>query len=49
MRHFLDLDLIAPADLRSILDEAHRMKKARLGQPKGMADKDASLQAIFSR
>ncbi|KAF0183552.1 MAG: ornithine carbamoyltransferase [Hyphomonadaceae bacterium] len=44
MRHFLDLDLIAPADLRSILDEAHRMKKARLGQPKGMADKDASLQ-----
>ena len=43
VRHFLDLDLIEPAALRAILDEAHRRKRARAGRPKGAVDDDAPL------
>ncbi|GGZ27817.1 ornithine carbamoyltransferase [Asticcacaulis endophyticus] len=40
-RHFLDLWALSPEDLRSILDDAHVRKKARLGWPKGRVDADA--------
>jgi ornithine carbamoyltransferase len=40
-RHFLDLWALSPEDLRSILDDAHARKKARLGWPKGRVDADA--------
>ncbi|NBC19799.1 MAG: ornithine carbamoyltransferase [Alphaproteobacteria bacterium] len=43
MRHFLDLIDIAPADLRTILDDALAMKAARRGAPLGQADADAPL------
>ena len=53
-RHFLDIDLIEPASLRAILDEAHRRKRARSGKPKGAPDDDAPLAghvlaAIFEK
>ena len=38
IRHFLDLWQIDAAELRAILDEAHRAKKARAGWPKGKVD-----------
>lgn len=40
-KHFLSLSDIPKEELRSILDEAHRVKKARLNLPKGYADIDA--------
>ncbi|MDC7676048.1 ornithine carbamoyltransferase [Asticcacaulis machinosus] len=40
-RHFLDLWALSPEDLRSILDDAHARKSARLGWPKGRVDADA--------
>lgn len=40
-RHFLDLWALSPEDIRSILDDAHARKKARLGWPKGRVDADA--------
>lgn len=40
-RHFLSLADIPASELRSILDEAHRRKKARAGLPKGFTDIDA--------
>jgi ornithine carbamoyltransferase len=43
IRHFLDLWPIERAELRAILDEAHRMKKARAGWPKGRVDAGAPL------
>lgn len=43
IRHFLDLWPIERAELRAILDEAHRMKKARAGWPKGKVDAGAPL------
>ena len=43
MRHFLDLATPGRAALRTILDEAHRRKAARAGQPKGGRDADAPL------
>ena len=43
IRHFLDLWQLERADLRAILDEAHRMKKARNGWPKGKVDAGAPL------
>jgi ornithine carbamoyltransferase len=46
-RHFLDLDLIEPAALRAILDEAHRRKAARAGKPKGAPDDDAPLAGVM--
>jgi len=42
-RHFIDLWQIEPEDLRSILDQAHAMKKARSGWPRGRTDADAAL------
>lgn len=42
-RHFIDLWKLSPADLRAILDEAHRRKAARLGWPKGKRDDHAPL------
>jgi ornithine carbamoyltransferase len=42
-RHFLDLATAGREGLRAILDEGHRRKAARAGQPKGMADADAPL------
>jgi ornithine carbamoyltransferase len=42
-KHFLDISALSAADLRAIVDEAHRRKKARIGLPKGMADLDRPL------
>jgi len=44
IRHFLDLWLIDAGDLRAILDQAHRMKKARAGWPRGRIDPGAPLE-----
>ena len=54
MRHFIDIDLLAPEEVRAILDEAHARKRARLGWPKGKVDVDAPLSghvlaAIFEK
>jgi ornithine carbamoyltransferase len=43
MPHFLDLATPTATGLRAILDEAHRRKAARAGQPRGMVDADAPL------
>lgn len=43
IRHFIDLWPIERAELRAILDEAHRMKKARAGWTKGRIDAGAPL------
>lgn len=43
MKHFIDLHTTAPDDLRSILDEAARMKSARAGRPKGTPDDEQPL------
>jgi ornithine carbamoyltransferase len=43
IRHFLDLWPLERADLRAMLDEAHRMKKARAGWTKGRIDVGAPL------
>ena len=43
IKHFLNLSEISKAELRAILDEAHRMKKARAGWPKGKIDEGAPL------
>ena len=43
IRHFIDLWQLSPEELRSILDQAHAMKRARAGWPKGQVDADAPL------
>lgn len=43
MKHFISLRHLEHKDIRSILDEAHRMKNARTGFPKGKLDEDAPL------
>jgi ornithine carbamoyltransferase len=43
IRHFLDIWPLESAELRAILDQAHAMKKARLGWPKGKVDPGAPL------
>ena len=53
-RHFLDLYRLEAADLRAILDDAHRRKSARLGWPTGRVDDDApardrTLAMIFEK
>lgn len=53
-KHFLSLSDIPKQELRSILDEAHRIKKARLNVPKGRVDNDApfngeTLALIFEK
>lgn len=42
-RHLIDLWALSPKDLRTILDEALRRKRARTGQPKGLPDADRPL------
>jgi ornithine carbamoyltransferase len=42
-RHFLDLAPLSGEEIRALLDEAHRRKKARLGLPKGALDHDHPL------
>ncbi len=44
IRHFLDLWMIDAGDLRAILDQAHRMKKARAGWPRGRIDPGVPLE-----
>jgi len=53
-KHFLSLADINGTELRSILDEAHRIKAARKGLPKGQLDPDApfkgeTLALIFEK
>ncbi|MBV7377795.1 ornithine carbamoyltransferase [Maritimibacter dapengensis] len=43
MTHFLDINQTDPADLRSMLEEAKRIKSARSGQPKGVKDAELAL------
>ena len=43
MTHFLDIHQTDPADLTSIISNAQKMKDARKGRPKGMADDDRPL------
>lgn len=43
-KHFLSLADIEASELRSILDEAHRIKTARKGLAKGRLDPDAPFQ-----
>ena len=42
-RHFLDISALSRADLRAILDEAHRRKVMRASLPRGARDEDAPL------
>lgn len=54
VRHFLDLDDLEPAQLRAILDDAHRRKRGRQGRPKGAVDADAparerTLAMVFEK
>jgi ornithine carbamoyltransferase len=54
MNHFLDIHLTSPADLRHIIDNAARMKSARLGRPRGAVDdelplKDRMVALIFEK
>ncbi len=42
-RHFIDLWQLEASELRTILDSAHAMKRARMGWPKGKVDADAPL------
>ncbi len=43
-RHFIDLWQLDSSELRAILDQAHAMKRARQGWPKGRIDADAPLE-----
>ncbi|NNC38452.1 MAG: ornithine carbamoyltransferase [Hyphomonadaceae bacterium] len=43
-RHFLSLADIPASELRAVLDEAHRRKKARVGFAKGRPDQDTPLK-----
>jgi ornithine carbamoyltransferase len=43
MKHFLDIHKTDPTDLRTIIDSAAAMKKARSGRLKGMPDDDQPL------
>ena len=43
IRHFLDIWQLEAGELRAILDEAHAMKAARRGWPKGRVDEGAPL------
>ena len=42
-RHFLDLAHLSGEEIRGLLDEAHKRKKARMGLPKGALDHDHPL------
>ena len=47
IRHFLDLWQLEASELRAILDQAHAMKAARSGWPKGKVDADAPLDGYI--
>lgn len=42
-RHFIDLWQLEASELRAIMEQAHAMKRARRGWPKGKPDADAAL------
>ncbi len=44
IKHFLDLDAFDSSMLRRLVDNAKRIKAARLGRPKGQCDDDAPLK-----
>ncbi len=44
MTHFLDIHKTDASDLRRIIDNAHAMKTARAGRPKGAPDDDRPLE-----
>lgn len=44
IRHFIDLWQLEASELRAILDQAHEMKRARAGWPKGKVDAGAPLE-----
>ncbi len=44
MNNFLDINKTDPAELRSMIDNAHAMKTARNGRPKGTPDDDQPLK-----
>ncbi|MEM1036482.1 MAG: ornithine carbamoyltransferase [Pseudomonadota bacterium] len=44
IRHFIDLWQLEAGELRAILDQAHEMKRARAGWPKGKVDAGAPLE-----
>ena len=43
MKHFLDIHLTDPADLRGMIDHARAMKAARAGRPRGAPDDETPL------
>ena len=43
MNHFLDINKTTPADLRSMIDAARKIKDARNNRPKGAPDDDQPL------
>ncbi|TBX29019.1 ornithine carbamoyltransferase [Nioella sediminis] len=43
MKHFLDINITDPADLRQMIDHARVMKDARAGRPKGTPDDEQPL------
>jgi len=43
MNHFLDINKVAPTELRKIIDHARDMKDVRKGQPKGTLDAEQPL------
>lgn len=54
MTHFLDINKTDPADLKGMISEAHRIKTARVGKPKGALDdeqplKDRMVALIFEK
>lgn len=46
-RHFLDLDVVDPADLRAIIERAKAVKQARAGKPKAALDDGAPLDGYM--
>lgn len=44
LRHFLDIAPLSKADVRAIIDEAHRRKQLRVGWPKAAPDDDVPLE-----
>lgn len=46
-KHFLDLDVVDPADLRAIVDQAKAIKRARAGKPKAALDDGAPLDGYM--
>ena len=47
MRHFLDINATDPADLRTMLDEAHRIKAGRGDAAKGVPDDEQALAGLL--